>query len=444
MFSLKKKLNNLINKRINEISINYFYLNFALFAILTIIGSIIFYKKLVFIYPYIIDESGNIVYSNFQFEYGELLSNLIHYNSYSSEMIIMGKSIEFNMNRLPFLPFIVFIANIFSSKLVFLIIFKNLIFFSIIFLTVYKFSKEKNYKIFNMLILLLIFFYNPFNLKIITNFVYADFIIAVLMPILFLITISKFRFKYYYLGIILFLLYLTKSNMFIICVTLAIYFLLIEKKKLPILLVLISIIAWGSFGLIKTNKFAFGSSSMSTNSHGLSLSLNKDFHKYYPLISVDYIKHCKLNDIDDNCLNIPDKIDNEWDYYNYYKLQNSEYLKNNWKIFLSDMMLKLRTIFFNYYEDGQIYEENKEVKKKFIFSVFINKAVLLFSLFICIKSIFTNFSIREKKIEIIYLIILFSSLPVFLIGWALSRHLVYLFFISHLYIFIKYGSKKYP
>ena len=144
------------------------------------------------------------------------------------------------------------------------------------------FSKQKNYDFLSFLILNLIFYYNFYNLKIIYNFVYADYITGVLLPILFIISISNFKFKYFYIGSVISILYLSKANMFLLCIILSFYFLIFEKKKVPIFFTLIAIVGWGFFGYVKTNKFPIGPSVLSTNSHALSISFNKDFHNFTP------------------------------------------------------------------------------------------------------------------------------------------------------------------
>ena len=232
--------------------------------------------------------------------------------------------------------------------------------------------------------------------------------------------------------------------MFPICFVISLYFFFIEKKKIPIIFTLIAIISWGSFGYIKTNKFPLGPSILSTSSHGLSLSFNIDFHKFYPLISVDYIESCDLTNINkiNLCKNIPKEINNEWDFYNFYKLQNKVYLAENKIILFKNIILKIKTIFFNFYEDGQIYEKNKLPEKNFDIFIFVNKIILCISIITALRSILKKRShISSLKIEIIFFIILFSSFPSYLIGWALNRHLVYLFLISHIYLFLKIKLK---
>ena len=443
MFLLKNLIFNTLNKKVNKLNKISIFSLYIIFLILTISISIVFYSKIILLYPEIVDVDGNIIYKNIPFEYGSLLENLVNYKRYFSKINIMGNPIDFYLNRMPILPHLFLFASLFSTKLLFFIISKNIVFFSIIFFTVLQFTKDKNYNFFSFLIIILIFFYNPFNLKIIINFMYADFITSILIPILFIICLSNFKLRDYYIGLIISILYLSKTSMLFICIFISIYFLLFERKKIPFYFLLMAIIAWGTFGFIKTNKFPFGPSMLSTNSHALSISFNENFHKFYPLISVDYIPHCNIrgNLNKYNCNKIPKKIENEWDYYNFYKIKNSQYIKENLDIFLKDLILKIKTIFFNFYEDGQIYSKDNQPTKNFLVSIFINKVILLIAVVVLIKSFFNNFQVKKNKKEIFFFIIIISSMPVYLIGWALSRHLVYIFLISKIYLFLKFRSK---
>lgn len=445
MILLKNLYNKVLLKSVNRLSqVNIISL-YIIFFILILISSVFFYNSFILLYPEIIDDKLDIIYKNIPFEYGQIVENLIVNKQYSSIIEVKTGDVEFHLNRLPIVPFIFFLTSLFSSKLYFLIISKNVIFFSILFFVLLHFSKQKNYDFLSFLILNLIFYYNFYNLKIIYNFVYADYITGVLLPILFIISISNFKFKYFYIGSIISILYLSKANMFLLCIILSFYFLIFEKKKVPIFFTLIAIVGWGFFGYVKTNKFPIGPSVLSTNSHALSISFNKDFHKFYPLISVDYINGCDLtvNNKIKLCKNVPDKINNEWEYYDFYKNQNKEYFKKNKDIIFKDMILKIRTIFFNFYEDGQSYEMNKLPEKNFDIFIFTNKLVLIISIIAAFKYIIKKkLNISNIKAEIIFFIILFSSLPPYLLGWALNRHLVYLFLISHIYLFVKFKFKQ--
>ena len=422
-----------------KINLAYLYTLFLSFILLL---SFLFYEKFIIIHPELIDVNGNLIYAALPFEYGKLIENLITNNQYFSKI----ERIDFYLNRLPVFPFIIYIINLFSTKLLNIIIIKNIIFFSIIFFILFSLAKEKGYKLKSFLLLLTIFFYNPFNLKIITNFVYADYIVSILLPALFLIIVSNIKKKYFYLGLILFILYLTKSNMFFLSFGLSFFIFFYERKVSPLLFVLVAMISWGTFGLIKTGKFPIGPSLLSTNTHAMAISFNKDFRQFYPLISVDYIKlfnvsHCANRETNDpRCDSIV--INNEWDYFDYYKDLNLRYLALNKKILFEDAILKVNTIFFNIYKDGLVYKKEEKLEKKIVYSLIINKLLLLISLFIAVYFFLKNLKSGNYKLELYFLLIFCLSMPPYIIGWALSRHLVPLFLISHLYLFLKFKLKK--
>ena len=431
---LNTKLDNF--RKINLVFLYTLFLSFVLLL------SFLFYEKFIIIHPELIDIDGNLIYKNLPFEYGKLIENIIKNNEYFSKIY----NINFYLNRLPVFPFIIYLINLFSTKLLNIIIIKNIIFFSIIFFICFSFAKEKSYKIKSFLLLLVIFFYNPFNLKIITNFVYADYIVSILLPALFIIIISSIKKKYFYVGLILFILYLTKSNMFFLSFGLSFSIFFYEKKISPLLFVLVAAISWGTFGFIKTGKFPIGPSLLSTNTQGMALSFNKNFRQFYPLISVDYIKLFDVSRCTDQKTNDPRcdsiNINNEWDYYNYYKNLNLKYLALNKKILLEDALLKIKTIFFNIYKDGQVYKKEESPEKKIIYSLIINKILLLISLFVAVYFFLKNLKSGNYKLEFYFLLIFCLSVPPYIIGWVLSRHLVPLFLISQIYLFLKLKSKK--
>ena len=109
---------------------------------------------------------------------------------------------------------------------------------------------------------------------------------------------------------------------------------------------------------------------------------------------------------------------------------------------LEDALLKIKTIFFNIYKDGQVYKKEENPEKKIIYSLIINKALLLISLFVAVYFFLKNIKSGNYKLELYFLLIFCLSMPPYIIGWVLSRHLVPLFLISQIYLFLKLKSKK--
>ena len=145
MILLKNLYNKVLLKSVNRLSqVNIISL-YIIFLISILISSFFFYNSFIFLYPEIIDDKLDIIYKNIPFEYGQVVENLIVNKQYSSIIEAPTGDVEFHLNRLPIVPFIFFLTSLFSSKLYFLIILKNVIFYSILFFVLLHFSKQKNY-----------------------------------------------------------------------------------------------------------------------------------------------------------------------------------------------------------------------------------------------------------------------------------------------------------
>ena len=382
-----------------------------------------------------ITNNHSIILKQLQFNYGELTSNIFYNNSYVSEW----NGIDNYLVRYPFLPHFVSAIGKISLNIYLFLVLKNLIFFSILFFTCNIFTKtyNKNYKYFY--ILLSIFFYNYYNLTSALNFFFSDSFIAILLPSTFFILISNFRFKYIVVSLLLFCLYFTKTTMFFVTCGVAISFFIFEinakyyQRVLPLIFVLIAIIAWGSFGYIKTGKFPIGASASSNNQEALSIALNKDFHKFYPSLSVDLIPKVKVED----------KFDNEWGYYEYYKKLNSKYIENNKERIFKDVLIKIKFILFNYRKDAVTPDKDGNYENPVMFSHIINRIIFIFSILFALRNIYKSYTKKHfPVIESYFLLIVALSIAPYIVGWATSKHLVPIFLVSHIYFFLRFLEYK--
>ena len=421
-----KKIETTYEKRISLIL--FFYLIFV--TILSLIFSTMIEIK----FPEMIN-NHSIILKELQFNYGELTSNIFYNNKYVSEW----NGIDNYLVRYPFLPHFVSALGKVSLNLYIFLVLKNLIFFSILFFACNIFTKtyKKNYKYF--FIFFSIFFYNYYNLTSALNFFFSDSFIAILLPSTFFILISNFRLKYIIISLLLFLLYFTKTTMFFITCGIAILFYILEndsknyQKILPLIFVLSAVIIWGSFGYIKTGKFPIGASASSDNQKALSITLNKEFHKYYPSLSVDLIPKVKIDE----------KFDNEWGYYEYYKNLNSKYIKNNKERIFKDTLIKIKFILFNYRKDAVTPDKDGNYENPIMFSHIINRIIFIFSILYAIKNIYKSYTKKYfPVIECYFLLILTLSIAPYIIGWATSKHLVPIFLVSHIYFVLRFLEYK--
>ena len=317
-----------------------------------------------------------------------------------------------------------------SLNFYFIIITKNIIFFSLIFYSIKITTVRYNKKFLSFLILFITFFYNFYNTIVLSTYIYADAYIASILPCIFLILLSDIKKKFFLISSLIFVLYFTKTSVFYLTIFISILFFILEKnlttykRILPVISLILAIMIWGTFGYIKTKKFPVGSNMLSNNQEALSIVMNKNFKDYYPKLSVDLIPRENINN----------KFKNEWEFSEYYKSKNKEYFLNNNLNFLKDINIKIKFIFFNYRKDAINTKIDTNNKNSIMISHIFNRIVFIISIIVLIKNIFEK---KFQKPDIYYFAIIVSSLFPHVIGWATSKHLVPLFLVSHLYLFLR-------
>lgn len=419
---------NILQKKLNNLKTTHLYI---IFIILTIIVSTIYGYQVTLRFPNMVDNNLNLIVKNIPFAYGELINNLINTGEYSTSRW----GFKMYLSRLPVLPFVIsFLFQIYEN-IYFIIIVKNIFFFSIFFFLSHIFVKSNKLKLIFFFLLIGLFFYNPYNLVVLSSIRYADTLTAILVPCLFLSVLSDHKLKGIFFSIIVFALYLSKTNMFFLTITLSIIFFIIEKnhklRSLPLISILFAIFIWGGFGYFKTGKFPFGQSLISINSWGMSYVLNKDFKDYYPYKSVDQI-------------NFEDKeklFSNEWDFYNFYNDKNKIYLKENSNFYLKDIMIKAKFIFTDFYASGS-ETSSRDGLKKIRYSNIPNKIIFNFSLLIFLLSFLKSiYGQNLPKADIYFFFFCSSYLLPLLIGWATCKHLIGIFLVSKIYLLFKLAKK---
>ncbi len=425
---------NLINKKLKNFYTNNIGIVYILFLILVSILSLIFTHQLILKIPYLINSDNEIIISNIPFGYGPLIDNFFNGNGYVREW----NGVATYLSRLPFIPLFNFLLFKLSLNIYFVLITKNIIFFTLYFYFCHNFCKKENKNFVYFFFLISIIFYNYYNLITNLNFFFADAYIGVVLPTIFILLNSDHNFKNFIIGILLFFLYLMKTTMLFPTFAIAILYIFFEKKThiliklIPLVFLILSMISWGIFGYIKTGVFAVGSKISSDNQQALNIVMNNEFHKYYPKKTVDIIPKKKSLPI----------FKNEWESYEYYKELNTQFIKNNKPRVLKDIIIKLKFIFFNIRKDSVENFQNDEKPNPIMFSHILNRIFFLVSIIVSVILILKNIrNIRYCKNEIYFLGIVTSSIFPHLIGWATSKHLVGIFIVSHLYLFFK--IKKY-
>ena len=416
---------------LKNITPNFNKLNFLniyfIFIFITFVISVIFTHQLIQAYPNLITSNNNLQIKNIPFGYGDLIYNLVNTKQYVSEEF----GVKMHLSRLPVLPIIISFFYTISKNIYFIVFVKNIILFSFFFYCAIIFILSHKLQNKHLILLLIIFLYNPYNLIVNLNFVYADFLIGVLVPSLFLICLSANKSKYLISSIIIFILYLSKTNIFFLSLSLPFFIFIIEKnnkKILPLVGLFLAVSIWSVFGLIKTDRIPFGPSHITINSWGMSHVLNKEFKTTYPQKTVDHINFKDKNK----------KFEKEWDFYDFYNQRNILYIKNNKKDFIENIFLKVKFIFTDIYVDGNQSKNNIDTRE-IRFSSILNKILFNMSLVILFYNFYKLLRYNKfEKIDLYFLIFIIMYLFPLIIGWATSKHLVGIFITSKFYLMMKY------
>ena len=411
------------------------YKKFIVFIIFVILSSILFSYLFSNKFPNIIDNQNNMIFENINFGNGPLILNLINNGEYSSKFF---NNLDFVLQKLPVLPLLIFSISKLTINFYLIVIIKNLITFSILFWIIIFYLKShklsSNYSFFYFLIFLI-----PYNLFVSLNFEYADNIVAILLPCLFLVLLSNLNQKYALSAFIIFILYLTKTSMFFVCTIIPFIILLFEKKKnfnfkknLIFLGPLIAMLCWGIFSYIKTDRVAFGTNSLTVNSLGLTLASDKRFFQYYPDKSMDLLLGKII---------IPKSLKSEWDIFDYFKKKNKKYFanKDNLINYIKTIPKKILIILFHIKRDSSHPDENGNYDNKIRYSLIFNK--LFINISICLSLFYIIISIKRKKIykdDFIFATILGMSLLPLVAGWATAKHLVPVSILCYYYLVHKY------
>ncbi len=434
-------------KKSNFIIFLYLFFLFGV-AVATYIYGMLILK----IHPHFIDQFNNMDFSSLPFDHEELTLNLINTNqyfqTYDGPYPELG-DLKFYTGKYPLVSITISSIAKISENYYFIIIVKNLVFFSIVFWISYNYSKYSGKKYLDFFVILTLLFYNPYNFHVASAWYFEDFACALLLPSLYLILVSKSPTRYLIVFYLIIILFFSKSSMTIFCFIFPLIIMANEyfsEKKviyLPILATIFCSAIWGGYSFNKTGYFAFFLNNSSFNQKQLSIAQNDKFHKIYPHLTIDTIQHYGIQKI------IQEKekygifeFKNEWDFHKLFKIRNKKYIEENLDRVIKDAFMKFRFIFFEIYEDARRYEDYKKNKNKIDYSMILNRLILNFSILLAIINLYKKFKMKQNiSKEIYFIFILGLIIPLYLIGWATSKHLVGISNTAIIYLFAIYNHR---
>ncbi len=408
---------------------------FIIFLILVIAASLYFCFVYLEKFDHMIDTDNNMIFFKIPFGNGPLISNLLEGNGYARKFY---NDISFSLEKLPFLPILLFlIAKFLTTNFYLIIIIKNLLTFSILYWVIIFYLKSFKLNI-NYLYVFLLVFLIPYNMYIALTFEFAESIMTILFPCLFLILVSNNNQKYLLSTLIIFILYLSKTSMFFVSIIIPFIIIFFEREKKfkkkkyfiffgPIL----AMIIWATFSYLKTDRVAIGTNTLTINSLGLTIASDKRFFNYYPNKSVDILLYK---------IEIPKNLKTEWEVSDYFKNKNSAYFlnKDNLKDYLMTIPKKIMIILFYVRKDSVYPDADGNINNPVRYSHIPNKIFINLSILIALYSII---SYAKKglsfKNDFIFISLLGLSLLPLIAGWATSKHIIPITVLCFFYIVIK-------
>jgi hypothetical protein len=411
----------ILKKKINFINFffykYYIYIVFVSLLFTTLLASLVFAYKFSLLFPEII--SGNLIQlEKIPFNIGNLVNNLLNNSSYK----IQKHGIDWYLDRLPFVAFTTILISKISTNIYIFLTIKNCFFFFIFFYICNKTKNLFNNNAYFFFILTHIIFINFYNFQTTLNFVFEDAYISILLPSLFLILINnKIKNKEIYISVLLVSLLFTKVTMIYVTIFVTILFTIFNKTKiiyriLPLFFLIAAMFFWGMFGYTKTKRIPFLNSMTSISHEGMAFVFNKNFKEIYPHKIIDILEPEVYK-------NLP-QFKSEWEYDDYFKEKNLQFLKNNKLEILKGIQIKLNFLFFN------IYDQDGTTRN--LISHLLNRVVFLFSLFIFLLNIIK----KKTQSDFYFITIIISVLIPYIAGWITSKHLVPIFIICQIYILL--------
>jgi len=414
------------------------YLIYLSFALTLIFANLIFIKYWIIEHPYQMDINGNLLINKIQFYFEEPLNNLL--NNKSPSNIIAN--IEFKISKMPLLIYFLYYFQIYVSKnLIIIHLFKNLFLGSIIFILIKKYDKRLN-NLFLISCILLIYFV-PHNIVSMLAITPEESILIYFIIILFFLITGEYKYKNYFISIIICLIFFTKASMVYLCFGISIVYVIHEKKRqkfLPVIFLVFCSVIWSLNSYYKTGKFTSPTSTTSLNGLSTGIVYHKNFTRTYPLMNPDIYWEEVLKEVESK------NFKNEWEADRYVLSKSIKYIIENPADVTYGILKKIYVILFSPFKDTRTIEqlENENKKNPIRYSNFINKPFFIISLILLIYSTinYNKINLKIKKISIYYLSILVFYFFPYITGFVFPRHCVAMYILGFIYILFFFTYQK--
>ena len=402
------------------------YVLFFIYLASLFISIFIFSYLMSIEHNHIVDDFGNLKIFNVNNAFGRYIESILVLNV--PKVTFVGMDFYFSMR--PVLPyFLIFVFENISTNYYIILLIKNIPIGVLIFFIIKNYNK--NYNNFFIAVCLILIFYNPHNIHTMYDIGSEEAFLNYLMICLFFFIFGDYKYKSLFVGITLSLIFFTKESMFILTSLIPVAYIFLEKKHnkyLPLIMVIVSNLVWGSYHFTQQNYFPIGPKGSAKNALNLANVYHKDFNSTYPRVSPDiyFQKTVELIKKKD--------IKGEKQLMNILIDQSLIFLKENPYEVAKGIFKKVYVITLSPFKDTRPRLEDSNPIR---YSNFPNKIIFNLSLIFLFINIFNKLrSFSKKKIDFYYLMILMTYFVPYIIGFVYPRHCTSMYTLAHLYVFL--------
>ena len=400
---------------------------FFIYLISLFISIYIFYYLFTEENTHIVDNLGNLNIFNVNNMYGQYIESIL--TQEIPRINFVGMDFYFSMS--PILPyFLIFVFENISTNFFLILIIKNILMGVLMYFIIQNCKKDYN-NLFIGICLILIF-YNPHNIHIMFDIGAEEGFLNYLMIFLFFFIVGDYKYKSLFVGTTLSVIFFTKESMFILTSIVPLVYIFLEKKHnkyLPLVMIIISNLIWGSYHYKTQNYFPIGPTGSTKNALNLANVYHKDFSSTYPKVSPDIYFYKTVELIKEK------KITNEKQLMDILINQSLTFLKENPYEVMKGILKKVYVITLSPFKDTRVRQEDSNQIR---YSNFPNKIIFNFSLIILFINILNKHRLfLEKKIDLYYFIILITYFIPYIIGFVYPRHCTAMYTLAHIYVFFK-------
>jgi hypothetical protein len=371
-----------------------------------------------------------------QFEFGPVIRELVQHHRLAYNEPIYG--ILCYARRLPLIPMFGMLSyHISPAGRVFYIL-KNLIFWPLWIYALLRlrscFKIPEKWVLFAAGVMLLV----PYNLVQACKIDDEEGYLVALLGVLFaLLLTSSRKWDYLAIGVVMGLIYLTKSSMFLLCVAAACWCITVgwrQKNRimaiLPALSLLLVAVGWGGYVHAHTGRFAFGATSSSWNGEAFYQGNNVYADQLYPRINLDGLwRKWKLE--------IQGPIHNEWEL-------NDALFALGWKFVRSHpamvvkLDLKKLDVACCYLPDAPEFVPG-QIRPAVVVSNLIDH--LLFAAMLAVAA-YNLWRRRISRAEVLAILFVVTFLPPYLVAHLWARQMVPLYGVVALTLAIQLSFRR--